>query len=1077
MIGLGGTGLTILQMIRRKFFDRFGDLDEFPIVRYLFVDTDQAFQTQLTKEATKGIPARIEPTEAEKVVALVKAPSKYTRNRKMWPHIDRWLSPHLNDMFPILDGAGQIRQKSRLAFFENYDAIKAALQTASSQSRDVGERTRLSKKLGLNISNEPRFHLFCSLAGGTGSGMFLDVAFLLRHLFGEGAFIQGTLVLGEVYGNEPILLANTYMALRELEHFTFEAPFDYEWKRGEPSDRTQIRRPFSNVHLLGSENMRGKSYGARTATDPRHNLFSMVAEAVFLEFGTADFGNQERSVRINLVSDNDTRYVLTNPVEKLRILSDSRRDEYPLNYSSFGLSILRVPLDRIKRACSYWLAAEILDVWRGVGSQDANLVKARELAIDVLRKLKVLEEKGKTGAHQLLDTLYDAGSGSSFLAQVDRWVNGELRRALEGARPSLLEGEINRQLGAFEGPLLGDNGKCLVQMNESERRLKEEFDSNLYARLDEAVEEKGTLSAAALQENLRGLLDDPQMNYGVLTEELTTFQIASRTAGEDFRVKLRKVASIARWINPLKLPFKSLALERAVEEFLEAVKQHFECRVKAEARQRAIRVVDHMRGALRNSRDRDQARALESIRDYCLSMRDSYRGVEPTVQIKDLYRPEDLEVLYYPRVVGGSEAEHRRTLSELSGSVLNELHQLYPTHMRRPSVAELRNIPVRSDRELGDAITRCLLAEVDRKLAGVVSVARRLEDEPLAEYVDLSAPWLTEESKPKSTFEYDKATRMSFLCGFDGDLPGASDVKGKLRRTVQAVFPSVDFDKSLRRLDDPSQLILYNEMAKFPLFHCGFVNRYRDAFVDFTRREPAHPLGLDSSMRAVREICLPDQEARELEKQVRKLLLLGVMLDEGMRSVSRRGREGDQEVEWQLHYSEEVDQKEAGVPRDFVLGDSWEAGIPLLMSQEGIRRNLKSLVFQKLDRILQQGDRWKELRALMLYYLSRLFPRRAASAEGSDPRSPRVDTCASMEHVILDELLEARLHGPFERGSAEDKEAAKALVRAVNDDLARFTAPPGQSHAASGRPFKLVVERYDRTSGVGQPVEWPVWLD
>jgi hypothetical protein len=42
LIGLGGTGKEVLLRLRRQFVEKYGSLNDFPIISYLYIDTDNA---------------------------------------------------------------------------------------------------------------------------------------------------------------------------------------------------------------------------------------------------------------------------------------------------------------------------------------------------------------------------------------------------------------------------------------------------------------------------------------------------------------------------------------------------------------------------------------------------------------------------------------------------------------------------------------------------------------------------------------------------------------------------------------------------------------------------------------------------------------------------------------------------------------------------------------------------------------------------------------------------------------------------------------------------------------------------
>jgi hypothetical protein len=99
------------------------------------------------------------------------------------------------------------------------DELKAC---AHSQALDTA-----AKKTAFSMrSNRPRIYLATHLAGGTGGGMFIDLAYLVRdilkHMGQPADQVDGVFWLPapDARGEKPAALANTFAALNELNHFT-----------------------------------------------------------------------------------------------------------------------------------------------------------------------------------------------------------------------------------------------------------------------------------------------------------------------------------------------------------------------------------------------------------------------------------------------------------------------------------------------------------------------------------------------------------------------------------------------------------------------------------------------------------------------------------------------------------------------------------------------------------------------------------------------------------------------------------------------------------------------------------------
>ena len=92
IIGLGGTGKEVLLRLRRQFVEKYGSLNDFPIISYLYIDTDNApsEESGLARERDFLI-NDIDFLPSEKVFQSVN-PSDYIYRIQDVPHIKEWLS-------------------------------------------------------------------------------------------------------------------------------------------------------------------------------------------------------------------------------------------------------------------------------------------------------------------------------------------------------------------------------------------------------------------------------------------------------------------------------------------------------------------------------------------------------------------------------------------------------------------------------------------------------------------------------------------------------------------------------------------------------------------------------------------------------------------------------------------------------------------------------------------------------------------------------------------------------------------------------------------------------------------------
>ncbi len=373
-IGLGGTGRDILMQIRRLIIDRYGKLDALPVVSFVHIDADKGasdISGLSTGNTYRGenilftpaerVIATMSSQEIDQLIGGLESQGEFER-QSPYDHIRSWLPPQLvRNVKAIEDGAGGIRPVGRLSFFHNYRKIKAAFETAENRTRGH-EQAMLGQ--GFGVESGLNIFVAGSLCGGTGSGMFLDVAYALRKAYGdiENKLVGYWVISPELYGDTPSMNANVYAALKELNHYAasntrFKVCYDPQQLISVDEDRP----PFDFTYVLSN----------RTATDYRildkNKLCNVVAHKIFL-----DFGDELTSV-IKSQKDN-FRDKLT------RLDSHPRRNVQ--RYLTFGLAKIYSPQERIVQMSLTNVSRRLVNFWlRGIGqSPDPGLLLNRFLS-------------------------------------------------------------------------------------------------------------------------------------------------------------------------------------------------------------------------------------------------------------------------------------------------------------------------------------------------------------------------------------------------------------------------------------------------------------------------------------------------------------------------------------------------------------------------------------------------------------------------------------------------------------------------------------------------------------------------
>ncbi|MFO0824919.1 MAG: tubulin-like doman-containing protein [Gemmataceae bacterium] len=249
VLAIGQTGKRAVESLKKLVADRYGHPDKVPNIRYMFIDTDP--ETASNSED----PAAIAPHEA--VIARLNRPAHYLQ-RDSLPPVDVWMpSGTLYKLSRNPAGAEGVRAFGRLALFDHYRVIAQRIRQEIESfmiETPVNEASK-NTKLGLR-TNRPRVYIVAGLGGGTGSGMFLDLAFLMRHeMRSVGYFkpeVNGILFTPPVSrsGAKNFALGNAFASFTELLHFqgkksVYQTTFDKS--EGQVVD---TEAPFSRLTVL-----------------------------------------------------------------------------------------------------------------------------------------------------------------------------------------------------------------------------------------------------------------------------------------------------------------------------------------------------------------------------------------------------------------------------------------------------------------------------------------------------------------------------------------------------------------------------------------------------------------------------------------------------------------------------------------------------------------------------------------------------------------------------------------------------------------------------------------------------------
>jgi hypothetical protein len=262
IVGLGGMGAAVLRCLRKIMCKRWG-ADGLANVRLLLVDTDPddlLLATQGDNDTSLN--------RSETVLARLQRPSQYLRFSRERQELEKWLDPELLRRLPREQTTPNgLRILGRLAFITNEAAVVSRLGTELAAAINEEALSAMATKTGLGMrTNRPRVYVVTSLAGGTGGGMFFDVANAARGALRTMGYrkpdVQGLLLLPAVErtGDKVRATANAFAALREINHLSTRNDADtaaplsrcqfLPIPKGERADALQEAATMTAEHLI-----------------------------------------------------------------------------------------------------------------------------------------------------------------------------------------------------------------------------------------------------------------------------------------------------------------------------------------------------------------------------------------------------------------------------------------------------------------------------------------------------------------------------------------------------------------------------------------------------------------------------------------------------------------------------------------------------------------------------------------------------------------------------------------------------------------------------------------------------------
>jgi hypothetical protein len=314
LIGIGSGGLRSIEYAWKLMQEMPSDVaaTDRPIIHYIYMETDE--QNTPCSSEIKSAPLTLGNTQTT-IHALHQNPDCTTN----------WIN---GQDFPAnaLSGAGGSPVFGRLCAWDknNKQYFSAILNGALSDIRN---------NRGKDSNSDIVVYVTGSFGGGTGSGVFLDIAYIIREELRTEIKLFGLFLIPNIGETDNVMYCNSLGALKALEYYSSdEHEYPFKWGALHPPLYEKENSPYDLVQIISTQY--NKTLGKISYSELQEDA------GLFLF--------------LNALGLYDTRH---------KSLVDATGNIIITKYTTFGLSALRYPQTQIKEILALDLSADLLKRW------------------------------------------------------------------------------------------------------------------------------------------------------------------------------------------------------------------------------------------------------------------------------------------------------------------------------------------------------------------------------------------------------------------------------------------------------------------------------------------------------------------------------------------------------------------------------------------------------------------------------------------------------------------------------------------------------------------------------------------
>jgi len=372
ILGLGGTGAEALIRVKRAISRQFNFgvsatgrvLDKPPQIEYMAIDSD-ANMLNLNYKGTTFASNEFLCLNTANLTSI------YKNRDTVFKNSTGWMADNLR-LHQVKHGAGGIRQAGRLLLTINCNSLISML-------------TDKINRLTQSRNADDLLYVFITTgcAGGTGSGIFIDVPYIVRKIAETRGFETEnigmiflpdvTLADSTIDGSAALnIKANGFAALKELDYLmnierngeTFEQTFaDLEIKSSQP--------PYDLCHLVSAKDEQGKL--AHQAKDYCMNVAAETIINFIASEEVIDGQSYTISSYLSNIENNRAAFIMTH------------QEKQPVNYiyNTVGASSAVLPIEQLLNYMTWQMFKKLGNLRSNSPTLDQSQITLESFRLDL----------------------------------------------------------------------------------------------------------------------------------------------------------------------------------------------------------------------------------------------------------------------------------------------------------------------------------------------------------------------------------------------------------------------------------------------------------------------------------------------------------------------------------------------------------------------------------------------------------------------------------------------------------------------------------------------------------------------